>query len=152
VAASCLYELGTVALLGRGEVHALIAARESAEELGALATTAILDIELVAGYFGLDDPDGERRYGLQAVHRASELGMDLIAAYRWLHVSGAATLTSDRVQAERAAAEARAAAPGNRDIDGLLLAAEAVGALAANDLRRAFAWRSTGVSSAQTAA
>jgi DNA-binding CsgD family transcriptional regulator len=62
--------------------------------------------------------------------------MELVVAYGWLHVAAAAR-TGDPEEAERATAAALAAAPGNRDIAGLLLANESFAALLADDLPRA---------------
>jgi DNA-binding NarL/FixJ family response regulator len=116
-----LHELGTIRLLDRSEVDALVEAQTQAESLGAMATAAILDIEIAAGCASVHDVDGAMRHGHQAVQRGTELGLDLVTAYGWHHVAGAAALRGDREQCEAAAAAARAAAPGNRDIDGLLV-------------------------------
>jgi DNA-binding CsgD family transcriptional regulator len=103
-----------------------------------MATATVLDIEIAAGYAGLDDFEAQARHGLQAARRGRELGLDLIAAYGWQHVAAAAYLTGDPDgRAAGAADAARAAAPGNRDIEGLLLALETVLALLANDIDRA---------------
>ncbi|HVL99479.1 MAG TPA: AAA family ATPase [Egibacteraceae bacterium] len=135
-----LHEIGTIGLLDRSDVRVLAEAQALAESLGAMATAAILDIELAAGYDALHDLDGERRHGLEAVRRGTELGLDLVVAYGWEHVAGAAALIGDPEQRETAAAAARAAAPGNRDIDGLLVGAcDLVAALLANDTGQALA-------------
>jgi DNA-binding CsgD family transcriptional regulator len=102
-----------------------------------MATVAVLDIEIAAGYAGLDDLDGQLRHGERAVRRGTELGLDLVVAYGWQHVAFPAWLRGDRVQAEAAAAAARAAAPGNRDIEGLLLGEPMFAALAQDDLAQA---------------
>jgi hypothetical protein len=107
-----LHEVGTIALLDRSEVAALVEAQELAEALGAMATAAILDIEIAAGCASVHDLDGAARHGSQAVRRGTELGLDLVVAFGWHHVAGSAALRGDRDQVERAAAAARAAAPG----------------------------------------
>jgi DNA-binding CsgD family transcriptional regulator len=134
-----LHELGTIALLERSEVDALLDARHLAEALGAMATAAVLDIEIAAGYAGRDDIDGVRRHGEQAARLAGELGLDLVAAYGWMHVRSAALWRGDAEGADAAARAARAAAPGNRDIEGLLVGAELFVALPADDLERSLA-------------
>jgi DNA-binding CsgD family transcriptional regulator len=133
-----LHEVGTVALLDRSDVSVLTEAKALAESNGAMATAAILDIELAAGYHGLHDVEAERRHGLEAVRRATELGLELVIAYGWEHVAGAAALSGDREQCESAKAAARAAARGNRDIEGLLVGAcDLVACLLANDTEQA---------------
>jgi DNA-binding CsgD family transcriptional regulator len=104
-----------------------------------MATAAVLDIEVAAGCAGRDDFDGQARYGRQAVRRGKELGLDLIVAYGWHHVAAAAALRGDAEGAATAAAEARAAAPGNQDLEGLLAGEELLAALVADDLEGALA-------------
>jgi DNA-binding CsgD family transcriptional regulator len=134
-----LHELGTIALLDRSEVTALLEAQQLAEKLGAMATATVLDIEIAAGYAGIDDFDAQSRHGMQAARRGRALGLDLVAAYGWQHVAVAALLRGDGEVASRAAAEARAALPGNRDIEGLLVGAEMIGKLLADELDAALA-------------
>jgi DNA-binding CsgD family transcriptional regulator len=134
-----LHEAGTIALLDRSQVDALVEARRLAESLGAMATTAVLEIEIAAGCAGQYDIDGQERHGLEAVRRGGDLGLDLVVAMGWQHVGAAATLRGDGEQAAAAFTAARSAAPGNRDIDGLSLCGEAVGALLTNDLDHALA-------------
>lgn len=135
-----LHEIGTIGLLDRSDVEGLIEAQALAESLGAMATAAILDVELAAGYNGIHDLAGQRRHGLEAVRRGTELGLGVVVAYGWQHVAVAAALGGDHEQLETAAAAARAAAPGNRDIEGLLVGACDVGAaLLANDNEGALA-------------
>ncbi len=135
-----LHELGTIRLLDRSAVGTLVEAQVLAESLGAMATAAILDVELAAGYHGLHDLEGQRRHGLEAVRRGTELALELVVAYGWQHVAVASALSGDLQELETAAAAAHTAAPGNRDIDGLLVAAADVGtALLANDNERALA-------------
>jgi DNA-binding CsgD family transcriptional regulator len=135
-----LHEIGTIGLLDRSEVGALLESQRQAVALGAMATAAILDIEIAAGYASVHDLDAAARHGRQAVRRGTELGLELVVAYGWHHVAGAAALRGDPDQAAAAAAAARAAAPGNRDIDGMLVGAtDLVIALMADDDERALA-------------
>ncbi|HEV3400182.1 MAG TPA: AAA family ATPase [Acidimicrobiales bacterium] len=131
------HELGTIALLDRSQVDDLLEAQRLAVSLGAMATAAVLDIEIAAGYAGLDDLDGQTSHGEQAVRRGTELGLDLIVAYGWQHVAFPAWLRGDGERAEAAAAAARAAAPGNRDIEGLLVGQPLLAALSEDNLERA---------------
>jgi DNA-binding CsgD family transcriptional regulator len=133
----CTHELGTIALLDRSEVDLLLEAQALAESMGAMATAAILDIEIAAGYASVHDVDGAERHGRQAVQRATDLSLDLVAAFGWHHVAGAAMLRGDAEGQAAAAGAARAAAPGNRDIEGLLAGLEVFAALLADDIGRA---------------
>jgi DNA-binding NarL/FixJ family response regulator len=130
------HELGTIALLDRSEVGELLATQQLAESLGAMATATVLDIEIAAGSADAD-VDAMARHGARASRRGTELGLGLIAAYGWMHVRTAALLRGDRDRADAAAAGARAAAPGNRDIEGLLVGGEVLAALARDDLAAA---------------
>ncbi len=136
------HELGTVSLLEFSGIDDLLEAYRLAEELGAMATAAILDIEIAAGIYGVEGDDAHERtrfHAQRAVRRATELGMGVVAGFGWLHLAGVAFLTGDRRAAQEAADSARAAAPGNRDLDGLICAVEAVGAMLADDLDHALA-------------
>jgi len=129
-----LHELGTIALLERSEVRQLVEAQQLAEEVGAMATAAVLDIELAAGYAGVDDLDAAVRHGEQAAQRGRELGLGLVAAWGWQHVAAAASVRGEDERAAAARAAARAAAPGDRDIEGFLVGGQLFGALAHDDL------------------
>lgn len=133
-----LHEIGTIGLLERSEVDTLLEAQAAAESLGAMATAAILDVELAAGYAGLQDLDAEERHGRRAIRRGTELGLALVVAHGWLHVAGPAAMRGDAEGAEQAATAARASVPGNRDIEGLLVGAcELTLVLIADDLAQA---------------
>jgi DNA-binding CsgD family transcriptional regulator len=132
------HELGTVALLERSDVHDLLEAYRLAEDIGAMATAAILDLEISAGMYGSDWFDAERArfHAQRAVRHGSQLGMGLVVAFGWQRLAGIAFLSNDEEAGQEAAAAARAAAPGNGDVEGLLCHAEAVGAMLADDLDR----------------
>ncbi len=132
-----LHEVGTIALLDRSAVDDLLIAQRLAEGLGAMSTAAVLDIEIAAGCAGQDNYDTGLRHTEQAVRRGTELGMDLIVAYGWMHIAGLSELKGDPDRAEAARAAARAAAPGDRDVEGLLLGVQLLAALAADELDRA---------------
>jgi DNA-binding CsgD family transcriptional regulator len=135
-----LHEIGTIGLLDRAEVAVLIEAQRQAEALGAMATVAILDIEIAAGHASRHDIDAQMRHGAQAVRRGTDLGLDLVVAYGWHHVAAAAALRGDAEQLAAAAAAARAAAPGHADVEGLMVGAtEILPALIADDRTGALA-------------
>jgi DNA-binding CsgD family transcriptional regulator len=132
-----MHEVGTIGLLERSAVDGLLEAQRLAEALGAVATATVLDIEIAAGYAGLDDFAAAGRHGERAGVRGAELGLDLIAAWGWHHVATAAALRGDEAGADAARAAALAAAPGNRDIEGFLVGGELFLALGDDDLDRA---------------
>lgn len=131
------HELGTIALLDRSEVDHLVQAQRLAESLGAMATAAILDIEIAAGYAGADDLDAAAHHGERAIRRGGELGLDLVVAWGWQHVAVVAALRGDDARAAAARTAAQFAAPGNRDIEGFLVGGELFAALVRDELERA---------------
>jgi DNA-binding CsgD family transcriptional regulator len=131
------HELGTIALLDRAEVDDLLEAQRLAESVGAMATAAILDIEIAAGYAGADDLDSGMRHGEAAIRRGGELGMDLVVAWGWQHVAAVAALRGDDDRAAAARTAALAAVPGDRDIEGFVLGGQLFAALATDELDRA---------------
>jgi DNA-binding CsgD family transcriptional regulator/tetratricopeptide (TPR) repeat protein len=131
------HELGTIALLDRAEVDGLLEAQRLAESLGAMATAAILDIEIAAGYASVDDLDAAARHGEAAIRRGGELGLDLVVAWGWQHVAAVAALQRDHKRAEAARTAALEAAPGNRDIEGFVVGGQLLAALSADELDRA---------------
>jgi len=110
-----------------------------------MATAAILNIEIAAGYAGVDDLDAVAYHGEQAVQRGGALGMDLIVAWGWQHVAAASGLQGDHERAAAARTAAEVAAPGNRDIEGFLVGGQLFAALAGDELDHALdlAWRMT---------
>jgi DNA-binding CsgD family transcriptional regulator len=131
------HELGTIALLHRSQVDDLLEAQRLAEALGAMATAAILDIEIAAGYASADELDAAARHGEAAVRRGSELGLELVVAWGWQHVAAVAALRGDEDRAAAARTAALAAVPGNRDIEGFVLGGQLFAALASDELDRA---------------
>jgi DNA-binding CsgD family transcriptional regulator len=131
------HELGTIALLDRCEIDDLVQAQRLAESLGAMATAAILDIEIAAGCASIDDFGGAARHGEDAVRRGSELGLDLVVAWGWHHVAAVAALQGDEDRAAAAGRAAMAAAPDDRDIQGFVVGGQLFAALASDELDRA---------------
>jgi predicted ATPase/DNA-binding CsgD family transcriptional regulator len=133
-----LYELGTISLLDRSEVEDLLAAQRLAGELGAMATVAVLDLEIAAGYAGLHDLDAQARHAESAIRRGTELGLDFVVAFAWHFVASAAILRGDREGAAAAAEASREVLSASRDIAGLLVGGcDLVGALLDEDRRAA---------------
>jgi DNA-binding CsgD family transcriptional regulator len=116
-----LHELGTVRMLDRGDDAMLLQARALAEELGALATGAVLDVELCACLQISWHPSAARAHGLRAVERASELGLSDVVAAAWHLLGTCGVMERDDAFTATAAAAARAAAPGDKIVEAFVL-------------------------------
>jgi DNA-binding CsgD family transcriptional regulator/tetratricopeptide (TPR) repeat protein len=106
-----LHELGTIAMLERGDPQLLLEAREVAGQLGALATTAVLDLELCACFSISGDVDASIERGLAAAHRAAALGQHQAEAIAWVVLSTSYLERGERDEALGCAARARLIAP-----------------------------------------
>jgi DNA-binding CsgD family transcriptional regulator len=121
-----LHELGTIDLLdGRG-IERLDAAREAAWNSGALATAAVLDVQIAAALALGDNPEESvavaRRGGdLAARHHLA----DTFAAARCFEALAHARL-GDRAQLDRCKRDAMAATPGSRNVEMVFGLARAV--------------------------
>ncbi|MGA2829959.1 MAG: AAA family ATPase [Streptosporangiaceae bacterium] len=113
-----LHELGTIDLFDHAGVERLSEARRAAEQMGALSTAAILELQLAAGYtcrWELDTCDAHAR---AAIADAERLGLNQVRAKALAVLSGSASMRADAEQAERYAAQAIAADPDDRMLDG----------------------------------
>ena len=106
-----LHELGTIAMLERGDPRLLLEAREVAGELGALATAAVLDLELCACFSISGDVDASIDHGLAAAARAGDLGQGQVEAIAWVVLSTSYIERAERDEAIRCVARARLIAP-----------------------------------------
>lgn len=115
--ARALHELGTIDMLRGRSVARLEEARELALALGALATAAVVDVQIAAALIMSDDPEA----GGVAARRSAELGR----RYRFDGTRAAAVALEAYVHARsrrrtdlrRCAEEAHALAPGAPDIE-----------------------------------
>src|SRR6266702_4481391 len=71
-----LHELGTIDLLDHAGVERLSEARRAAEQMGALSTVAILDLQLAAGFTCRWELDTCDAHAQAAVGLAERLGLD----------------------------------------------------------------------------
>jgi DNA-binding CsgD family transcriptional regulator len=135
-----LHELGTISMLDRADPSLLERARTLADEVGALATSTVLDIELCANYLITGDDDLSIAHGRAATQRATELGQQ-DAAIAALQLLGTTYVVSgDRVAARDVADAARRLLPDDEMIEAsFLLAVDAVAALLDEDRRSAIA-------------
>jgi DNA-binding CsgD family transcriptional regulator/tetratricopeptide (TPR) repeat protein len=128
-----LHELGTIDLFDHAGVDRLAEARHAAERLGAVSTVAILDLQLAAAYtcrWELDTCDGHAQ---AAVAAAERLGLNQVRAKALAVLAGSAAMRADAEQAERYAAQAIAADPDDRMLDGFRWASRGAVALLGDD-------------------
>jgi DNA-binding CsgD family transcriptional regulator/tetratricopeptide (TPR) repeat protein len=112
-----LHELGTIAMFERGDPRLLLEAHDVAGQLGALATAAVLDLELCACFSISGDIDASVDHGLVAAARAEELGQRQVEAIAWVVLSTSYIERGERDEAIRSAARARRIAPADSMID-----------------------------------
>jgi tetratricopeptide (TPR) repeat protein len=124
-----LHELGTIDLLDHAGVERLSAARRAAEQMGALSTVAILDLQLAAVFtcrWQLDTCDAHAQ---AAVGLAERLGLGQVRAKALAVLAGSASMRADAGQTERYAARAIAAAPGDQMVEGICWASRGAAVL-----------------------
>ena len=133
-----LHELGTIDMFDHAGTGRLSQARRIASELGAASTGAVIDLQLTATAmfrFELDEAD---RYAESALAASTRLGLGTTGAIVLVFRAEVAALRRDPGEMERFIALARAAAPGDPEIEGSALAG-ARGMLALLDGRHG--WR-----------
>jgi DNA-binding CsgD family transcriptional regulator len=114
-----LHELGTIDLLDHAGVERLSEARRAAEQMGALSTVAILDLQLAAGFTCRWELDTCDAHAQAAVGLAERLGLDQVRAKALAVLTGSASMRADAGQTERYAARAIAAAPDDQMVEGI---------------------------------
>jgi DNA-binding CsgD family transcriptional regulator len=133
-----LHELGTIDMFDHAGVERLSEARDAAEQMGALSTAAILELQLAADFtcrWELDTCDAHAR---AAVAAAERLALSQVRAKALAVLAGSASMRADAERAEEYAARAIAADPDDQMLDGfswvsqgaaLLLGGEAAAAV-----------------------
>jgi DNA-binding CsgD family transcriptional regulator len=129
-----LHELGTIDMLECADARLLEQARALADELGALATATVLDIELCANYVIAGDDERSIAHGRAAAERAMDL-RQIGTAIAALHLLGTTYVVSgDRDAAHAVAAVARGLSPDDHMVEAsFLLAVDALAALLDED-------------------
>jgi DNA-binding CsgD family transcriptional regulator len=128
-----LHELGTIDLFDHAGVERLAEARHAAERMGAVSTVAILDLQLAAAYTCRWDLDTCDDHAQAAVTAAGRLGLNQVRAKALAVLAGSASMRADAEQAERYAAQAIAADPDDRMLDGFRWASRGAVALLGDD-------------------
>ncbi len=124
-----LHELGTIDLLDHAGVERLSEARRVAEQMGALSTVAILDLQLAAGFTCRWELDTCDAHAQTAVGHAEPLGLDQVRAKALAVLTGSASMRADAAQAERYAARTIAAAPDDQMVEGICWASRGAAVL-----------------------
>jgi len=147
-----LHELGTIDMFDHAGTGRLLQARHIASELGAASTGAVIDLQLTATAmfrFELDEAD---RYAESALAASTRLGLGTTSAIAGVFRAEVAALRRDPGEMERFIALARAAAPGDPEIEGSALAgARGMLALLEDDMAGALDAFSRGVAVLDTA-
>ena len=113
-----LHELGTIEMFDHAGTERLVEARRSAAELGAVSTSAVIDLQLSAAFifrFGLDAAAAHARSALAVSER---LGLAQVRAIVLLFLGEIHAMRRERAEMERFLALARSAAPGDPEIEG----------------------------------
>ena len=108
-----LHELGTIDMFDHAGVDRLLQARRSAEEMGAVSTAAILDLQLSAAFTCRWDLDACDAHAGAAIAIAERLGLAQVRAKGLALMTGSAGMRGDLAETERYAALTVAA--GSRD-------------------------------------
>jgi len=130
---SALHELGTIDMFDHAGVRRLSEARLAAEQMGALSTVAILDLQLAAAFTCRWELDTCDRHARDAVALAERLGLDQVRAKALAVRCGSAAMRADAGQTEHYAAQAVAADPDDPVVEGICWAARGTRALLAGD-------------------
>lgn len=117
-----LHELGTLDMFDRVDTERLGEARRSAQELGALSTIAVLDLQLAACFTSRWDLEACDRHAHSALSLAEQLGLDQVRAKALAMLTGSASMRADLDETTRLASRSVAAAPTDRMLEGFALA------------------------------
>ena len=112
-----LHELGTIELFDHAGTARLRQARQTAADLGALSTAAVLDLQLAAAGDSLFDTDEAARYARACLAMSERLGLHQVRAKALYFLAESSAMRCDREQAEHFIALTLAAAPGDRALE-----------------------------------
>jgi DNA-binding CsgD family transcriptional regulator len=132
-----LHELGTIELLDRAGTGRLQEARELAEEDGALATVAVVDLQLAAAHAAQGDAAGTLEAARRAEQAARRFRLGAAVGLALGFQAGAHAFLGDRAAMEDAAGGALAAADGDPTVPGAVWGARSLCSLVDDDRPRA---------------
>jgi len=113
-----LHELGTVDMFERMDTGRLIEARRLGEQMGALSTVAVLDLQLSAAFTGRWDLERCDAHAGSALELAGRLRLDQVAAKSLALMAGSASMRADLTVTEELAARALDADPADPTLAG----------------------------------
>lgn len=117
-----LHELGTLDMFDHVGTERLHEARHRAEEIGALSTVAILDLQLSACFTSRWDLESCDRHARSALSLAEQLGLDQVRAKALAMLTGSASMRGDLDNTTGLGSQTVAAAPDDRMLEGFTLA------------------------------
>ncbi len=133
-----LHELGTVDVFERVDVDRLIQARRLGEQMGALSTVAVLDLQLSASFTARWDLEACDAHASCALEVARHLGLDQVAAKSLAFMAGIASMRADREATERLGDQAMAADPTDPMLAGFCRANVGMALFMAGDTEAAY--------------
>ena len=113
-----LHELGTIEMFDHAGTERLAQARLSADELGALSTGAVIDLQLSATFIFRFELAEAAEHARSALAISERLGLAKIQAIVLLFLGEIHALMSEHAEMERFFALASSAAPGDPEIEG----------------------------------
>ncbi|MGH9077029.1 MAG: ATP-binding protein [Acidimicrobiales bacterium] len=113
-----MHELGTIDLFDHSGVDRLLQARRAAEQMGAISTAAILDLQLSAAFTCHWDLASCDAHASSALVIAERLGLDRVRAKALAMLTGSASMRPDLSETERLSALTVAAAPDDPMLEG----------------------------------
>ncbi len=128
-----LHELGTVDMFERVDVDRLLEARQLGEQMGALSTVAVLDLQLSASFTGRWDLERCDAHAGSAFDIAGYLRLDQVAAKALAMMAASASMRADVKATERLAARALAADPADPMLAGFCRASVGMALFMAGD-------------------
>ena len=118
-----LHELGTIDMLERGDPDVLVEARRLAGEVGALATAAVIDLELCASYSIRGQLELAVEHGTAAIDEATGLGQNAVAASAYLVLSSTYSELGQRDRTAEVRELGTALAPGDEVVAAMFIMA-----------------------------
>ncbi|MHB8504120.1 MAG: ATP-binding protein [Acidimicrobiales bacterium] len=128
-----LHELGTIDMFDHAGVDRLLQARQSAEQMGAVSTAAILDLQWSAAFTCRWDLDACESHAASAISIAERLRLDRVRAKALAMLTGSAGMRADLAEAERYSALTVSAGREDRMLEGLCWGMRGMALLLAGD-------------------
>jgi DNA-binding CsgD family transcriptional regulator len=128
-----LHELGTVDMFARMDVDRLLEARRLGEQMGALSTVAVLDLQLSAAFTARWDLERCDAHARSALEAAGHLRLDRVAAKALAMLAGTASMRADPKATGELAARTLAADPADPMLAGFCRASAGMAWFMAGD-------------------